>query len=229
MKKDIINISIVNKGRLKTESENIFKKAKLKILSKSDRSLVASIKGYPLIRVIYQNATEIIQALGTGVCQIGISGKDLWRESDANIQSKISLVKQYEWGKSELVVAVSTSWLDCVNPTDLEEISFEFFNRKKRLMRCATKFKNLTNEWMSSRGITQYDLVTSLGATENSVEISKADFITDLSSSGETLRQNNLKIIDDGVILKSSACLFAAKNSLKNKEVKKILKLLIQN
>ena len=95
-------------------------------------------------------------------------------------------------------------------------------------MRCATKFKNLTNEWMSSRGITQYDLVTSLGATENSVEISKADFITDLSSSGETLRQNNLKVIDDGITLKSSACLFAAKNSLKNKEVKKILKLLIK-
>ena len=81
---------------------------------------------------------------------------------------------------------------------------------------------------MSSRGITQYDLVTSLGATENSVEISKADFITDLSSSGETLRQNNLKVIDDGIILKSSACLFAGKNSLKNKEVKKILKLLIK-
>ena len=174
------------------------------------------------------NATEIIEALGTGVCDVGISGKDLWRESDVSIQSKISLVKQYEWGKSDLVVAVSTSWLDCVNPTDLEEISFEFFNKKKRLMRCATKFKNLTNEWMSSRGITQYDLVTSLGATENSVEISKADFITDLSSSGETLRQNNLKVIDDGIILKSSACLFAGKNSLKNKEVKKILKLLIK-
>ena len=229
MKKDIINISIVNKGRLKIESENIFKKAKLKILTKSDRSLIASIKGYPSMRIIYQNASEIIQALGTGTCEIGISGKDLWRESEASIQSKISLIKQYEWGKSDLVVAVSKSWLDCVNPTDLEEISYEFFNKKKRLMRCATKFKNLTNEWMSSRGITQYDLVTSLGATENSVEISKADFITDLSSSGETLRQNNLKVIDDGIILKSSACLFASKNSLKNKEVKKILKLLIKN
>ena len=87
MKKDIINISIVNKGRLKIESENVFKKAKLKILSKSDRSLVASIKGYPLIRVMYMNATEIIEALGTGVCEIGISGKDLWRESDVSIQS----------------------------------------------------------------------------------------------------------------------------------------------
>ena len=127
MKKDIINISIVNKGRLKIESENIFKKAKLKILTKSDRSLIASIKGYPSIRIIYQNASEIIQALGTGTCEIGISGKDLWRESEASIQSKISLIKQYEWGKSDLVVAVSKSWLDCVNPTDLEEISKPIF------------------------------------------------------------------------------------------------------
>ena len=133
MKKDIINIAIVNKGRLKIRSENVFKKAKLKILTKSDRSLVASVKGYPSLRVMYMNATEIVEALGTGVCDIGISGKDLWRESEVSIQSKIFLIKQYEWAKSDLVVAVSTSWLDCVNPTDLEEISFEFFNKKKDL------------------------------------------------------------------------------------------------
>ena len=115
-------------------------------------------------------------------------------------------------------------WLDCVNPTDLEDISYEFYRKKKRLMRCATKFKNLANQWFNSKGITQYELITSLGATEGANKLGTADIIVDLSSTGETLRQNNLKVID--TILNSSACLFYSKKSIKKKGVKKILKLL---
>ena len=89
------------------------------------------------------NATEIIEALGKGIGDIGISGKDLWRESEQSIQSNIALAKEYNWGKSDLVVAVDNMWLDCVNPTDLEDISYEFYQKKKRLIRCSTKFKNL--------------------------------------------------------------------------------------
>ena len=170
------------------------------------------------------NATEIIEALGKGVCAIGISGKDLWRESEPSIQSKVSLVKEFEWGKSDLVVAVPTTWIDCINSADLEEISFEFYKKKKRLMRVATKFKNLSRDWFNEKGITQYELISSLGATENSHIIGKSDLIVDLSSTGETLRQNNLKVIE--VILKSSACLFTSKKLKNKKEVKKIVKLL---
>ena len=173
------------------------------------------------------NATEIIEALGKGVGDIGISGKDLWRESEQSIQSNISLAKEYDWGKSDLVVAVDNMWLDCVNPTDLEDISYEFYHKKKRLMRCATKFKNLAHTWFNSKGITQYELITSLGATEGANKLGKADLIVDLSTTGETLRQNNLKIID--TILRSSACLFYSKKSIKKKGVKKILKLLSKN
>ena len=88
----------------------------------------------------------------------------------------------------------------------------------------ATKFKNLSHEWFSSKGITQYETITSLGATEGSNKLGTSDIIVDLSSTGETLRQNNLKVID--TILKSSACLFYSKKSLKKKGVKKIIKLL---
>ena len=91
-------------------------------------------------------------------------------------------------------------------------------------MRCATKFKNLSQEWFNEKGITQYELISSLGATENSHIIGKSDIIVDLSSTGETLRQNNLKVIDS--ILKSSACLFSSKKLQNQKEVKKIIKLL---
>ena len=91
-------------------------------------------------------------------------------------------------------------------------------------MRCATKFRNLSNAWFNSKGITQYELINSKGATEGANQLGIADLCIDLSSTGETLRQNNLKVID--TILKSSACLFYSKKSLKKKGVKKIIKLL---
>tara|TARA_B100001778_G_scaffold46785_1_gene34287 strand:+ start:1056 stop:1730 length:675 start_codon:yes stop_codon:yes gene_type:complete len=221
--KETITILTLSKGRMKAEAEKIFKKKKLKIIRESERSLIGSIKGYPNIRVLYMNATEIVEALGKGIGDIGISGKDLWLESDQSIQSNIVLAKQYNWGRSDLIVAVDTMWIDCVNPTDLEDISYEFYRKKKRLMRCATKFKNLAHGWFNSKGITQYELISSLGATEAANKLT-ADLIVDLSTTGETLRQNNLKVID--TILSSSACLFYAKKSIKKKGVKKILKLL---
>ena len=221
--KETITILTLSKGRMKAEAEKVFKKKKLKIIRESERSLIGSIKGYPNIRVLYMNATEIVEALGKGIGDIGISGKDLWLESDQSIQSNIVLAKQYNWGRSDLIVAVDTMWIDCVNPTDLEDISYEFYQKKKRLMRCATKFKNLAHGWFNSKGITQYELISSLGATEAANKLT-ADLIVDLSTTGETLRQNNLKVID--TILSSSACLFYAKKSIKKKGVKKILKLL---
>ena len=226
MMKETITILTLSKGRMKAEAEKVFKKNKLKITRKSERSLIGSIKGYSNIRVLYMNATEIIEALGKGIGDIGISGKDLWRESEQSIQSNIALAKEYNFARSDLIVAVDSMWLDCVNPTDLEDISYEFYQKKKRLMRCATKFKNLARDWFNSKGITQYELITSLGATEAANKLT-ADLIVDLSSTGETLRQNNLKVI--GKILSSSACLFYSKKSIQKKGVRKILKLLSKN
>ena len=226
MTKEMITILTLSKGRMKVDAEQVFKKNQLKITRESERSLNGFIKGYSNVQILYMNATEIIEALGKGIGDIGISGKDLWRESEQSIQSNISLAKEYDWGKSDLVVAVDNMWLDCVNPTDLEDISYEFYQKKKRLIRCATKFKNLAHAWFNSKGITQYELITSLGATEVANKLT-ADLIVDLSSSGETLRQNNLKVID--TILSSSACLFYSKKSIKKKGVKKILKLLSKN
>ena len=224
MTKEMITILTLSKGRMKMQAEQVFKKNKLKIIQKSERSLIGTIKGYPMVRVLYMNATEILEALGKGIGDIGISGKDLWRESEPSIQSKISLAKEYSFGKSSVIVAVSRSWLDCVNSGDLEDISYEFYQKKKRLMRVATKFKNLTREWFASKGITQYEVISSKGATEGTIAAGVSDMCTDVTSSGQTLQQNNLKIID--TILKSSACLFYSKKSLKKKGVKKFIRLL---
>ena len=224
MKKEKINILIQSKGRMAPHVEKIFKTNKLKITKQSERSLIGIVKGQPSIKIIYMNTSEIIEALAKNVGDIGISGKDLFYESEPNIQSKVSIAKEYNWGKSDLCVFVDQNWFDCVNSADLEDISYEFYNKKKRLMRCATKFKNLTREWFNSKGITQYELINSKGATEGAIASNISDMCIDLSTTGETARQNNLKPIE--IILKSSACLFYSKKSFKKKNVKKILGLL---
>ena len=224
MKQETINILTLSKGRMKFDAEKVFKKNKLKIVKQNEKSLIGIVKGYPHIKVLYMNASEIIEALGKNVGDIGISGKDLWLESDPSIQSKISVAKEYKWGRSELVAAVDNMWLDCVNSQDLEDISYEFYKKKGRLMRCSTKFKNLSRSWFNSKGITQYELIESKGATEGANQLGISDMCIDLSSTGETLRQNNLKVVE--TILKSTACLFYSKKSLKKKGVKKIIKLL---
>ena len=112
MKQETITILTISKGRMKLDAEKVFKKNKLKILKKSERALVGTIKGYPLVKVLYMNSSEVIENLGKGIGDIGISGKDLWRESEPSIQSKISLIKEYNFGKSDLVVAVDNMWLD---------------------------------------------------------------------------------------------------------------------
>ena len=224
MKKEIINILIQSKGRMAPFVEKIFKKNNLKIIKKSERSLIGVVKGHPSIRIIYMNTSEIVEALAKNVGDVGISGKDLFYESEPNIQSKVSIAKQYNWGKSNLCVFIDQNWWDCINSADLEDISYEFYNKKKRLMRCATKFKNLTREWFNSKGITQYELINVKGAIEGTLASNISDMCTDLSTTGETARQNNLKSID--IILKSSACLLYSKKSIKKKGVKKLLNLL---
>ncbi len=224
MKNETINILIQSKGRMAPYVEKIFKKNKLKIIKQSDRSLIGTVKGQPSIKIIYMSTSEIIESLAKNVGDIGISGKDLFHESEPNIQSKVSIAKKYNWGHSDLCVFVDQNWFDCINSADLEDISYEFYNKKKRLIRCATKFKNLTREWFNSKGITQYELINSKGATEGAIASNISDMCTDLSTTGETARQNNLKSID--IILKSSACLFYSKKSIKKKGVKKLLNLL---
>ena len=222
MKNNLVSIGYIAKGRMKEGVDSLFKKKNLKISSR-DRQLFGYLKKYPNVRINYMSAKEIVNSLGTGICDLAITGIDLWKESEPSIQSKIKMIKKYDFAKAELSICVPSIWLDVSNPTDLEEISYEFYNKKKRLMRVATGFKNLSREWFNSKGITQYEIIDAQSSVELFPWIGKSDVIVDLVSTGFTLKQNNLKKLS--TICKSSACLFAAKNSMKKKEVKKIIKL----
>jgi ATP phosphoribosyltransferase len=230
MIKDIINIGIPSKGRLRKDVLNIFKKNKLKLISeRGERDLFGSIKNKKNIKVVYLHAREIIQRLGDGSLDLGFSGFDLLKESEINIQNKISVTKKYNFGKATLVVAVPDEWIDVQTIADLEEIAFEFKDKKKKRLRVGTKYPNLTREFLFSKGVTQFKLVDSLGATETYPFTGSAEIITDITSTGETLRANNLRILKDGEILKSKACMIVSKSSSKNKALKSLMKLLSKN
>jgi ATP phosphoribosyltransferase len=225
-----INIGIPSKGRLRKDVLNIFKKNKLKLISeRGERDLFGSIKNKKNIKVVYLHAREIIQRLGDGSLDLGFSGFDLLKESETNIQNKINVSKKYNFGKATLVVAIPDEWIDVQTIADLEEIAFEFKDKKKKRLRVGTKYPNLTREFLFSKGVTQFKLVDSLGATETYPFTGSAEIITDITSTGETLRANNLRILKDGEILKSEACMMTSKSSSKNKSLKKLIKLLSKN
>ncbi|MDC3039322.1 ATP phosphoribosyltransferase [Candidatus Pelagibacter sp.] len=226
MMKNTINIGIPSKGRLRKDVLNIFKRKKLKLISeRGERDLIGTIKNNKNLKILYLHAREIIERLGDGSLDIGFSGFDLLKESEFNIQKKINLIKKYDFGKANLVVAIPDPWIDVQTVADLEEIAFEFRDKKKKRLRVATKYPNLTRDFLFSKGVTQFKIIESLGATEVYPFTGSANLITDISSTGKTIKSNNLRILKDGEILKSQACVFLSKKSFSKKGLKNIIKL----
>ncbi|MEI6170226.1 MAG: ATP phosphoribosyltransferase, partial [Pseudomonadota bacterium] len=129
----------------------------------------------------------------------------------------VKIFKKLSFGYADLVVAIPKDWLDVQNMADLEEVSFEFREKYGRRMRVATKYPNLTESFFLSKGVSQFRVVPSLGATESYPFTGSSELITDITSTGSTLKANNLRIVNDGTILKSSACIFVSKKIEKNK------------
>jgi len=222
-----VNIGIPSKGRLRKDVLKIFQKNKMSLISeRGERDLIGSIKQYKYIKILYLHAREIIERLGDGTLDLGFSGYDLLKESEINIQKKVSVLKRFNFGKAKLVVAIPDPWIDVQTIADLEEIAFDFKDKKQRRLRVATKYPNLTREFLFSKGVTQFKLVDSLGATEVYPFTGSSEIITDITSTGETLKANNLRILKDGEILKSEACMMASKSKINNSYLSKIVKLL---
>ena len=208
----IITIGLPSKGRLKDKATLFFEKKNLKILqSDKERNYFATIQNNSNVKIIFLHAKEIIQRLGDGTLDIGISGLDLLNESEKNLRDKIITKNSLNFGKANLVVAVPNDWIDVQTIADLEEVSFDIRSKRNTRLRVATKYPNLTNNFLLSRGITQYKIIPSLGATETYPFIGSSEIITDITSTGKTLADNNLRVLKDGLILNSTACLFVAK------------------
>ena len=137
----MIKIGIPSKGRLRKDTLSIFKNKNLKIFSeRGERDLFGYIKGNKKIKIVYLHAREIIERLGDGSLDIGFSGYDLLKEAELNIQNKVIINKKLDYGNATLVVAVPDEWIDVQTIAALEEISFDFKDKKKSRLRVATKY-----------------------------------------------------------------------------------------
>ncbi len=210
--KNQLTIGLPSKGRLKEASVSFFENSGLKIIqSTKERNYFGTIEDNSTIKIIFLHAKEIIQRLGDGTLDMGISGLDLLNESGKNLRDKIGINRKLDFGNANLVVAVPDDWIDVQTIADLEEVSFDIRSKRNTRLRVATKYPNLTNDFLISKGVTQYKIVPSLGATETYPFIGSSEIITDITSSGKTLSDNNLRVLKDGKILSSTACLFIAK------------------
>jgi len=223
----LIKIGLPSKGRLKDETLKVFKKKNLSIKDVK-RNYLSEIKNFSLNEVVFSHAREIVERLADNSLDIGISGYDLLKESLPGIQKNIQVFSRLNFGFADLIVAVPDTWIDVQTIADLEEISFEFKDKNIGKLRVATKYPNLTNDFLLSKGLNQYKIINSLGSTEIYPFTDQSEIITDITSSGATLKANNLRVLKDGNILKSSACILISKKSLKDKNKNKVITSLLK-
>ncbi|RWD69201.1 ATP phosphoribosyltransferase [Mesorhizobium sp.] len=209
----MITLAIPSKGRLKEQSLEVLAKAGLAVtLPEDDRKYRARIDGLDNVEVAFLSASEIAGEIGQGAIDLGITGEDLLRENLADWDARAEIVARLGFGHADVVVAVPDIWLDVDTMADLDDVAADFRQRHGRRLRIATKYWRLTQQFFSLKhGIQVYRIVESLGATEGAPAAGLADVIVDITTTGSTLRANHLKVLGDGVILKSQACLVASK------------------
>ena len=210
-----ITLAIPSKGRLKEQALEVLARSGLAVsLPEDDRKYRARIEGRDDIEVAFLSASEIAGEIGQGSVDLGITGEDLLRENLADWESRAEIVARLGFGHADVVVAVPEVWLDVDTMTDLDDVAADFRQRHGRRLRIATKYWRLTQQFFSQKhGIQVYRIVESLGATEGAPAAGSADVIVVITTTGSTLRANHLKILNDGVILRSQACLVASRKS----------------
>ena len=207
-----LKIAFPSKGRLRKDLEKLLRFKKIEFVEEcNERNYIAKLANQNDILIYFMGAKEIVTQLDEGNIHMGITGDDLVQEKIGDFEAKVTAELTLDFGKADLVVAVPKIWLDVTTMADLDEISHvKRMNTSKRL-KVATKYINLTNQFFSKCGVTDYRTVGSSGSTESAPFNGIADIIVDITSTGETLKANNLRILDDGLILKSSANIFKSK------------------
>ena len=215
-----LRIGLPSKGRLRKDMEKLFLDKNITFDNLvNDRDYIGAIKGLKDTVLYFLSAKEITNRLDEGSIHVGLTGDDLIQEKIFNFNSKITKDLELDFGKADLVVAVPDIWIDVMTMADLEEVSNNHRDKYSKRLRVATKYKNLTNNFFSKCGVVDYRTVESDGSTESAPFNGFSEIITDITSTGETLRANNLRVLDDGIILKSSANFFSSKVAEWDKEI----------
>jgi ATP phosphoribosyltransferase len=209
----MITIALPSKGRMKDDATAIFERSGMKIVAVgNDRSYRGRVEGMDDVEIAFLSASEIAREIGQGSVDFGVTGEDLVREDLPEADRKAEFSVRLGFGHADVVVAVPEIWLDVDTMADLGDVAADFRSRHGRRLAIATKYWRLTQQFFSSQhGIQLYRIVESLGATEGAPAAGQADIIVDITSTGSTLRANHLKVLSDGVILRSEACLVRAR------------------
>lgn len=204
-------IAVPSKGRLQEKTSAFFARAGLKVLQPGGaRNYRGKIREMSNVEIAFLSASEIARELAAGNVHLGVTGEDLIHETIPHWDGIVELVIPLGFGHADVVIAVPEAWIDARTMLDLDDIAHDMRERQGRQLRVATKYINLTRSYFAQHGIADYVIVESLGATEGAPASGAADVIVDITSTGSTLKANNLKILEDGVILRSEANLVAS-------------------
>lgn len=203
-------IALPSKGRLQANAMERFARAGLTVVPAGARSYRGRIDGIAGVEIAYLSAPEIAREIGAGAVNAGVTGRDQVEETVPGFEQRATFLTPLGFGQCDVVVAVPEPWIDVETMADLDDVAAEFRPRHGRRLTVATKYINVTRRFFAGHGIADYRIVESLGATEGAPASGAADLIVDITTTGETLRANGLKVLSDGVILKSEAWLVAS-------------------
>jgi ATP phosphoribosyltransferase len=207
-------LAVPSKGRLQQNAEAFFARAGLELIKpRGARDYRGTVTGIDGIEIAYLSAAEITAQLNQGAVHLGITGEDLLREMIPQSDERIVIITGLGFGFANVVVAVPQAWIDVRSMADLDDVATAFRLRNERKMRLATKYANLTRGFFAEHGIVDYRIVESSGATEGAPAAGTAELIVDITTTGSTLAANGLKVIEDGIILRSQANLVAARTA----------------
>ena len=209
-----VKLGVPSKGRLIEEVSGWFASRGIELRrTGSDREYAGNIKGVDGVELVLMAAAEIPRELAAGRIHLGVTGSDLVREKLARWEAQAVELVGLGIGRADLVLAVPCAWVDVDTLDDLDAVAAQFRARHGFRLRIATKYHRLVREFLRKSGVADYQLVDSQGATEGTVKNLTAEAIADITSSGETLRANGLKVLSDGLIHKSQATLFKSRNA----------------
>jgi ATP phosphoribosyltransferase len=210
----MIKIGVPSKGRLMEQTFEWFRLRGLKMQRSGDeREYSGIVEGRADIALVMLAASEIPRELEAGHIHLGVTGTDLVREKLADWQAVVAEAAPLGFGHADLIIAVPQVWIDVDTLDDLDAAAAAFRAKHGFRLRIATKYHRLVREFLTESGVADYQLVDSQGATEGTVKNLTAEAIADITSSGETLRANHLKILSDGLILRSEAVLYRSKTA----------------
>lgn len=223
-----IKLGIPSKGRLMDKTFEWFADRGVTLArTGSEREYAGAVSGVDGVELVLLSAAEIPRELAAGRIDLGVTGSDLVREKLAVWNNQVNELAKMGFGKADLIIAVPSAWVDVNSLDDLDAVAAQFRDRHGFRLRIATKYHRLVREFLRLNGVADYQLVDSQGATEGTVKNLTAEAVADITSSGETLRANHLKILPEGLIHQSQATLFATRGAKMRQADKVVLKAFI--